>query len=145
VFGRTVVLTAERWEHICDRHGDEIGNHRQFELDIMNALANPKLVYLDTGTGYSAAEIFVECSKDQDYVNYVVLVAVKAPESSRPFVASAYLRSEVPEQGRLLANRRYGSPSMYPCGSPRAEIRERIGDRYADVLDTLRADLERDE
>jgi hypothetical protein len=130
------------WQHILDRHGTELGDHAVFDQDMKDALTRPKLVYLDRKGSYSESEMFVECSKDSEYHNYVVLVAVKARNTSRPFVASGRLRPEVPPPGRRAFNVLHGTPAMYPCGSPRAEMRQRIGERWGTVLDELRTSLE---
>lgn len=108
-----------------------------------SALASPQLVYVDRQSkAYTPSEMFVECSSDPGYRNYVVLVAVKVPDTISPFVASGRLRPEVPEPGRRQANVRHGTASMHPCGSPRAEMKQRISGRNLQVLDQLRAILE---
>lgn len=142
VFDRFVVLTTTRWKHILERHGDEIGDLMVFEQDMRTALVRPELVYVDRGSSYTESEMFVECSSDPEYENYVVLVAVKVAQRSQPQVASARLRPEVPPPGRHTTNVLHGSPSVYPCGSPRAGMRQRIGDRFASVFDELRSSLE---
>ncbi len=144
VFGRVVSLSNYRWrDHILRRHGLEIGEHSLFEQDMRSALARPQLVYLDSGSrAYTDSEMFVECSSDDEYLNYVVLVAVKAPDGSPPFVASGRLRPEVPNPGRRQTNVIHGSAAMHPCGSPRAEMKQRITGRNFEVLTELRAVLE---
>jgi hypothetical protein len=134
----------ERWRHILDRHGTELGDHAVFDQDMKAALTRPELVYLDRNSSYSESEMFVECSNDSEYQNYVVLVAVKAGNTSRPFVASGRLRPEVPPPGRRALNVLHGTPATYPCGSPRAQMRQRIGERWGTMFDELRTSREND-
>ena len=142
VFNTSVELSNTQWDHIIDRHLEDLGDPRVFETDLRNTLPRPCLVYRSRSEAYSESEIFVGCASDTDHVGYVVMVSVK--ESDGRFIASAYPAPQVPRDGRLPDNVLHGTPQMHPCGNPRSSIKESLNDRFPDVFAEVLAQMESD-